>query len=253
MEKERIMKKISVLLCLLMAAVFLFAACGSQNAATGSMEESADTGAADEGASVINPADVACEARYFENDQLTVIEQYDDQGRLLSSEGDVSDEYHYFEEYRATDAAAAIDLGDLAEVEGVSSTDCRQVYYRMLSESDALAAQPTYLAFGYDENGAIKVTRLYYQTDEMEAPVVIYQVVFDLNENGDAVHAVKTAGNGDVVFERDYTNEYDGETLVAASITGTFYGNQVYQDNTTVRDTLDTPVSFSSRVEYTHA
>lgn len=247
------MKKISALLCLLMAAVFLFAACGSKDAPTGSLEGSAEVDVVDDGASVIKPADVACEARYFENDQLTVIEQYDDQGRLLSSEGDVSDEYHYYEEYRDTEAAAAIDLGDLAEMEDVSSTDCRQVYYRMLSDSDALLAQPTYLAFGYDENGAIKVTRLYYQTEEMEAPVVIYQVVFDLNENGDPEHAVKTAGNGDVVFERDYTNEYDGETLTASAITGTFYGNQVYQDNTTVRDTLETPVSFQSRVEYTHA
>ncbi len=247
------MKRITVLLCLLLAAVFLFAACGSQNAANGSAEGSAEADTVDDGASVINPADVASEARYYENDQLTVIEQYDDQGRLLSSEGDVSDEYHYYEEYRDTAAAGAIDLSDLAEMEGVSSTECRQVYYRMLSDSDVLQAQVTYLAFGYDENGALKVTRLYYQTDEMEAPVVIYQVVFDLNEFGDPVHAVKTAGNGDVIFERDYANEYDGETLIASAISGTFYGNQVYQDNTTVRETLDTPVYFSSRVEYTHA
>lgn len=250
-EKEITMKKITALLCLLLAAVFLFAACGSQDAATGSAEaEPAEV--ADDGGSAINPADVASEARYYENDQLTVIEQYDDQGRLLSCEGDVSDEYHYYEEYRATEGAGMIDLGDLPEMEGVSSTECLQVYYHMLSQSDVLEAQPTYLAFGYDENGNLKVTRLYYQTADMQAPVVIYQVVFDLNENGDPVHAVKTAGNGDVVFERDYANEYDGETLTASAITGTFYGNQVYQDNTTVRDTLETPVPFESRVEYTY-
>lgn len=245
------MKRITVLLCLLMAAVFVFSACSSQNAADGSAEAEPTENVVDEGASVINPADVACEARYYEDDQLTVIEQYDDQGRLLSSEGDVSDEYHYYEEYRVTEGSGMIDLGDLPAMEGVARTECTQVYYHMLSESEALVAQPTYLAFGYAENGAIKVTRLYYQTAEMAAPVMLYQVVFDLDENGNTIHAVKTAGNGDVVFERDYVNEYDGETLTASAISGTFYGNQVYQDNTTVRETLDTPVFFTSRVEYT--
>lgn len=243
------MKKISILLCFVLSAVLLLAACGSQNAVSGSEDAAQEpTGKA---ASIIQPENVAYEARYYENDQLTCVEQYDDARRLLSTEGDLSDEYHYYEEYRVTDMSNSIDLTDFAQLDGVSAVECTQVFYHMLSEGDALVAQPTYLAFGYNENGYLCATRLYYLMEEVDHPIVLYQVVFDLNESGDAIHAVKTAGNGDVIFERDYQNNYDENgILMSANITGTFYGNQVFQDNTTVRETLETPQQFSSYVEY---
>lgn len=236
------MKKNWIAVLMLAAMLLALGACSSQNADTPAGS------AAEENDYVLN---VAYEARYYENGAMTCVEQFDAERRLLNSEGNIPYDDHYYEEYRPTEAAAAIDISELAAMDGVQRAECTQVYHHLLNTGDALTAQPTFMAIGYDGHGAIKAIRLYYQTAEMAAPALIYQIIFELDENGNTTSAVKTASNGDVIFERYYTNTLDGDILMSSTITGTYYGGLSYQeDGTTVRETLDTPVYFESAVEY---
>ena len=243
------MKKITVFLCLLMA-LCLLCACGSQNAPAGS--GAADPASSGESASIEKSPNAAYEAHYYENGVATCIEQFDADRRLLNCEGDISDEYHYYEEYVRNDYAAGMDLSDMLAMDGVTYAECTQVSYQQLNGSGELEPQSTLMAFGYNDAVRLNVIRLYYYVDGMEAPVLVYQVAFDLNEQGDPVHAVKTAGNGEVIFERNYENTYDENGILMYSmITGTFYGDVTFQDGVSIRDTLETPVEFESAVEYT--
>ena len=243
------MKKITVFLCLLMA-LCLLCACGPQNAPAGS--GAADPASSGESASIEKSPNAAYEAHYYENGVATCIEQFDADRRLLNCEGDISDDYHYYEEYVRNDYAAGMDLSDMLAMDGVTYGESTQVYYQQLNGSGELEPQSTLMAFGYDDAVRLRVIRLYYYVDGMEAPVLVYQVAFDLNEKGDPVHAVKTAGNGEVIFERNYENTYDENGILMYSmITGTFYGDVTFQDGVSIRDTLETPVEFESAVEYT--
>ena len=242
------MKKITVLICLI-AALCLLCACGSQNAASGSA--GGDNAASGTPAAIEKSPDAAYEARYYEGGVMTCIEQFDANRRLLNCEGDISDEYHYYESYVRNDYAAGMDLSDLIAMDGVTYAEATQVYYQQLNGSGTLDPQSTLMAFGYNDAVQLKVIRLYYYVDGMEAPVMVHQVVFDLNEQGDPVHAVKTAGNGEVIFERNSENTYDDSGILMYShITGTFYGDVTFHDGVSIRDSLEAPVEFESAVEY---
>lgn len=191
------------------------------------------------------------EARYYTDGTLDCIEQYDTHGRILSTKGDIAGADTYYEEYRMTDKADEIDISPVEKMRGVSRAECAQVYHEYTDYAPGLKEQPMYFVVGYNDQGKIKAIKCFYYEDGMDSPVMVYQIEHELDGHGNIIRSVKSAGNGDVLFEREYQNTYEGDKLISSEITGMFYGNQVMRGNQTVRESLETPRPISGiKVEY---
>ncbi len=206
-------KTISILLASLM--LFALAACGKVAPKEGSAAE------AEGAAHYLNAL------YYNEENALVTVDHYDARGHILGDEVYDNGTLTTYEEFRTT-TNFTFDVPELDDNEDVVSTEYAELYVRSAEEEDFHSSGMVFV-FGYDANDHMRMAKVFALNEEGTV-LFSYVIYYQLDEHGNFTGWTHMTENGEVLFEMQAENVYDGDQLTQANYYYTRYGNIDYEN-----------------------
>ena len=209
------MKKLITLL-LALTMLFCLAACGSNKA-----EESPapDAQAADHYLKAMS---------YVNGDVLDNVDYFDAQGHILGDEVYVNGTLTTVEEFNPVEGFD-LDLKELKDNSDVVSTEYKELYAREAAEGSEFKSTGKVFAFGYDENGHMRMAKVFALNEE-GGVLFTYVIFYQLDEHGNFTGWTHMTEAGDVLLEMTADLNYDGDKLTEADYHYTRYGQIAYTE-----------------------
>ena len=163
------MKKLITLL-LALTMLFCLAACGSN-------------GAEETPAPEAQAADHYLKAlSYVNGDMLDNVDYFDAQGHILGDEVYVNGTLATVEEFNPVEGFD-LDLKELKDNSDVVSTEYKELYAREAAEGSEFKSTGKVFAFGYDENGHMRMAKVFALNEE-GGVLFTYVIFYQLDEHG---------------------------------------------------------------------
>ena len=209
------MKKLITLL-LALTMLFCLAACGSNGA-----EETPapDAQAADHYLKALS---------YVNGDMLDNVDYFDAQGHILGDEVYVNGTLTTVEEFNPVEGFD-LDLKELKDNSDVVSTEYKELYAREAAEGSEFKSTGKVFAFGYDENGHMRMAKVFALNEE-GGVLFTYVIFYQLDEHGNFTGWTHMTEAGDVLLEMTADLNYDGDKLTEADYHYTRYGQIAYTE-----------------------
>ncbi len=206
-------KAVSILLAALM--LFALAACG--------------TAAPAESAEPVQRADHYQHAWYYlEDGTLTTVDHYDARGHILGDEVYQNGELATYEEFRTTENFT-FEIPELTDNADVVSTEYAELYVRSAEEGSEFRSSGMVFVFGYDAEDHMRMAKVFALNEEGTV-LFSYVIYYQLDEHGNFTGWTHMTENGEVLFEMQAENVYDGDQLTQANYYYTRYGNIDYEN-----------------------
>ncbi len=203
------MKKfVSILLAALM--VFALAACGSAAPEETSVPE------AQAAAHYLN-------ALYYNADGvLETVDHYDERGHILGDEVYDNGTLATYEEFSYTENFS-LPISELEENPDVVSTAYAELYTRPAEEGSEFASSGMVFAFGYDAADHMRMAKVFALAADGTI-LFDYIIYYQLDENGNFTGWTHMTESGEVLYEMQAQNVYDGDQLAEADYNYVRYG-----------------------------
>lgn len=197
------------------------------------------------------------EARYYnEDNELSYANEYED-GRLKSYiYYDEDGEAVYYEDYRETDACANVDTSEIEDMDGVREVLTLEVYYREADDDDYMSGDDdgnyrVFIVFGYNRDDRLVATQVVRQFGDRY--LADRTTVYTLDDHGNPVSAIRTAGNGEKMAEFEFDNEYRSGRLVKAEQKTTIFSEVIWDpDGELEVRAFDEPRQSVTTIEYVY-
>ena len=122
-----------------------------------------------------------------------------------------------------------LDLKELKDNSDVVSTEYKELYAREAAEGSEFKSTGKVFAFGYDENGHMRMAKVFALNEE-GGVLFTYVIFYQLDEHGNFTGWTHMTEAGDVLLEMTADLNYDGDKLTEADYHYTRYGQIAYTE-----------------------
>ncbi len=183
---------------------------------------------------------------YNEDNALVTIDYYDENGHILGDEVYDNGVLTTYELFQKTENYS-FEIPELEDSADVVSTEYMELLTRSAEEGSEYHSSGMVFVFGYDANDHMRMAKV-FALDAEGNILFNYIIYYQLDEHGNFTGWTHMTESGEVLFEMQAENVYDGDMLASADYHYTRYGSIVSDDTGYHYQAQDEPTGYTLHV-----
>ena len=165
---------------------------------------------------------------YTEDNTLVTIDYYDENGHIIGDEVYDNGVLTTYELFQKTENFS-FEIPELEDSPDVVSTEYMELLTRPAEECNEYHSSGMVFVFGYDADNHMRMAKV-FALDAEGNVLFTYIIYYQLDEHGNFTGWTHMTEAGEVLFEMQADNVYDGDMLASAEYHYTRYGSIVNDD-----------------------